>query len=398
MLKRILAILICMILLVVCSSCGKKEEPEPEPEPEIIEPEPEPEPEPMPWDLYAQNKLTGLYDIEKSRAGIRPVAVVVNNNIFCLPQRGINDCDILLEIEVEGGITRTMAFYADYLKIDEVGPVRSLRNQFLDLARPIDAMIINVGASYFAEEAVWDYDYRIIDAMNSYNVFQDESRLDDYAWEHTWFTDVPHISDSIDSLDFRTSDESPEPVFNFADYETEAPVDDGWALKAEWSFSDDYDSKIQYSRNSEAYMLWQHGDLRYDELDGKPFYFPNVFIVIASRPGYYGAGVPMYDYSEGGYGYYLYKGMYEEFTWTKDSAEDRMTFWDSDGNELLVNPGRSYVAIINTYEADTLSFDDPPFDVSVPEEPEEGSDEGSEAEEGSDTEDGSESSEEESGS
>ena len=384
--KRVLSILLCLLLLITCSSCSKKEEPEPEPEPEIIEPEPEPEPEPMPWDLFALNKLTGLYDIDKDHAGVRPVAIMVNNNIYCLPQRGIHDCDILIEIEVEGGITRTMALYADYLKIKEVGPVRSLRNQFLDLARPIDAMIVNVGASYFANEAVWDYGYRLIDAMNSYNVFQDESRLDDYAWEHTWFTDVPHISDSIDSLDFRTEDESPEPVFNFADYETEAQVDDGWALKAEWSFSDDYDSKIQYNHNVEAYMLWQHGDLRYDELDGKPFYFPNVFIVIASRPGYYGAGVPMYDYSEGGYGYYLYKGMFEEFTWTKDSDEDRMTFWDSDGNKLLVNPGRSYVAIINTYEADTLKFDDPPFDVSEPEETEEASEEEPASEDEAETE------------
>ena len=387
MLRRILTILICMILLVSCSACGKHEEPEPEPEPEIVEPEPEPEPEPMPWDLFAYNKLTGLYDVDKEHAGMRPVAVMVNNNEFCLPQRGLSDCDLLVEIEVEGGITRTMAVFTDYYKVREVGPVRSLRNQFLDLARPMDAIILHVGSSYYADEAAWEYGYRTSDAMSSYNVFQDESRLDDYAWEHTWFTDIEHISGSIESLDLRTEDESPEPIFNFAPYGTEAAVDDGWALGAEWEFSYGYDSRIQYSRNAEAYMFWQHGDIRIDELDGKPFYFPNVFILTAYRPGFYdGTSSPRYDYSEGGYGYYLYKGMYEEFTWTKDSDEDRMTFWDSDGNKLLVNPGRSYVAIINTYEADTLKFDDPPFDVSEPEETEEASEEGPASEDEAGTE------------
>ena len=362
MAKKVMIFLICIIVLITAVSCGKKEEPVPDPDPkqeEIIpEPEPEPDPdsEPMPWDLFALNKLTGEYNIDKEFAGTRPVAVMVNNNTHGLPQRGIGDSDLLLEIEVEGGITRLMAFFSDYRRISQVGSVRSLRNQFLDIARPLDAMIIHVGASQYASDAVRKYGYSTLDAMGCSIVAQDKSRLDKYASEHTWFTNPGLIEKCIETKNMRKEDKSPETIFSFVEYGKEATVDDGPASIAEWSFSDGYNGKVQYDIDQKSYVLSQHGELRYDELTGKSIYFPNVFIIIASRPGYYGHGVPEYDYSSGGTGYYLHAGKYEEFTWTKDSTENKLVLKNIDGGDLEVNPGSSYIAIINTKQADTLQL------------------------------------------
>ena len=358
--------LICILLaisLIAIVTLRKKDEPEPVPEPIPVPepaPEPEPDPGPMPWDLYSLNKLTGEYSLDKEMEGFRPVAVVVNNITHSLPQRGLKDCDVLVEIEVEGGITRLMAFYADYRKITEVGSVRSLRNQFLDLARPIDAMIVHVGCSAYASSSLSEYGYGTLDAFRCTIVAQDKARLGKYDSEHTWFTNTELIESSISSLKFRTEDNSPEPVFNFVEYGTEASLNDGKADSASWSFSDGYekyDGRIQYDQSSDSYAIWQHGEMRYDELDGEPLKFSNVFILTASRPGYYGSGVPRYDYSAGGTGYYFSKGRYEKFTWTKDSSKSRMVFTDSTGKELEVNPGRSYIAIVNTQHAGTISLD-----------------------------------------
>ncbi len=85
MAKKLIVILTCIIILITASSCGKKEDPVPDPEPEHEDITPEP----MPWDLFALNKLTGEYDVDKEFAGTRPVAVMVNNIIYCLTQRGI---------------------------------------------------------------------------------------------------------------------------------------------------------------------------------------------------------------------------------------------------------------------------------------------------------------------
>ena len=360
MYKKLLILMICLIVVLTAVSCGQKSdpvsEPQPSPEPENVTPEPDPDPEPMPWDLFALNKLTGEYDIDKEFAGTRPVAIMVNNNSHCLPQRGIEDCDLLFEIEVEGGITRLMAFYTDYRRIEQVGSVRSLRNQFLDIARPYDAMIIHVGSSAYADQAVSRYGYKTLDAMGCTIVSQDKSRLGKYASEHTWFTDSDLIESAIEARRMRLEDEAPETFFSFAEYGTEAVLDDGIATGAKWAFSDSYDGKTQYDPSTKTYTFWQHGDQRIDELSGDPIHYQNVFLMIATRSGFYGNGVPEYNYSAGGTGYYLSNGKYEKFTWTKNSAESRFEFKDLNGNDLKVNPGHSYIAILNTYHAETIEL------------------------------------------
>jgi hypothetical protein len=226
----------------------------------------------------------------------------------------------------------------------------------LDIARPYDAMLIHVGSSAYADNALNRYGYKTLDAMGCSIVEQDKSRVGKYDSEHTWYTNSSLIEKCIESRKMRINDESPDTVFNFVEFGKQAAVDDGIASSAAWAFSNSYDSKIEYDQEVKAYKFWQHDKARYDELSGDPIYYPNVFIIIASRPGYYGAGVPEYDYSAGGTGYYLCQGKYEEFTWTKDSAENKMVFKNLDGKELEVNPGRSYIAVINTKQAETVKI------------------------------------------
>ena len=360
MIKKFIMLLLCLILALSVVSCAEKAEPVPDPTPEPggedIVPEPEPDPGPKPWDDFALNKLTGEYDIDKEFAGTRPIAVMVNNIDHCLPQRGIGACDMLWEFEVEGGITRTMAFYSDYRKVEEIGPVRSLRNQFLDIARPYDAMIIHVGSSYFADQAIARYGYKTLDAMGCTIVKQDKSRIGKYDSEHTWYTNPELIEKAIEKTKIRSNDESTDAAFNFAEYGTTAVLDDGDAATVTWSFSDSYDGKAEYDKERNEYALTQHGNLRYDELTGDTLYYPNVFIIIASRPGYYGAGVPQYDLSAGGSGYYICGGKYEKFTWSKPNDKDKIVLTGLDGKELVVNPGKSYIAVLNTYHADTVNL------------------------------------------
>lgn len=69
----------------------------------------------------------------------RPLTVMIENHADSRPQSGLNNADIVYEAVAEGGITRFMAVY--YCKVlqgaenkYDVGPVRSARTYFLDLA------------------------------------------------------------------------------------------------------------------------------------------------------------------------------------------------------------------------------------------------------------------------
>ena len=120
-LKRSLVLLLCLCMVgtMFLTSCGSKD-------PEEVSELP-------------HNSLTGATEEEgydTAAANQRVAAFVVENAPDARPQWGMDDAnyspDILLQGEVEGGITRTLWLYADYNKLPEqIGPMRSARPPYI---------------------------------------------------------------------------------------------------------------------------------------------------------------------------------------------------------------------------------------------------------------------------
>ena len=135
-----LALVLGMGLFVVTSCSAPVEETEPEVEEEV---------------KVAVNPFTGEttedgYD-EKAMSQ-RTVAFVVENSPDARPQWGMDDAkyppEIVLQGEVEGGITRTLWFYADYNKLPEIiGPMRSARPPYIRFSELFDSVFIHWGQS-----------------------------------------------------------------------------------------------------------------------------------------------------------------------------------------------------------------------------------------------------------
>ena len=105
--------------------------------------------------VYDADVLTG----QAHRTNGRIVGVMVNNisnseRQNARPQRGIGSADILIESKVEGGITRLCALFHDANDIPEVGPLRSGRDQFLQLLMPWQALYYHDGESIFCTQFV----------------------------------------------------------------------------------------------------------------------------------------------------------------------------------------------------------------------------------------------------
>ena len=136
----------------------------------------EPEPEPV------MNPLTGSFDFSEKAMDRRICGFVVENHPDARPQVGMDDPkyspDIILEGEVEGGISRMFWMYADYTKLPEtIGPLRSARPPYIRFARMFDSYFIHWGMShteggYTGANSVFRYcDTDHINAMD----FPDES-------------------------------------------------------------------------------------------------------------------------------------------------------------------------------------------------------------------------------
>ena len=124
------------------------------------EPQPQPEPEtPAIVTDPSANPLTGLAKADDWPEGMRPLAVMLDNVQAALPQRGLQSADLVYEMVTEGGITRLMAVYSDYTSMPEVGPVRSARDQHVQLMFPLGAMYLHVGGSTYAKALLSQYHY-----------------------------------------------------------------------------------------------------------------------------------------------------------------------------------------------------------------------------------------------
>jgi hypothetical protein len=82
----------------------------------------------------------------------RPLAVVVDN-VGGYPQSGLRPASTIVEMPVEGGLTRLMLVF-DRTDPERVGPVRSAREYFVELAGRIDAVLVHDGGSPGALAAI----------------------------------------------------------------------------------------------------------------------------------------------------------------------------------------------------------------------------------------------------
>ncbi len=123
-------------------------EPQPAPEPEPVVEEPEPDP--------IINLLTGKRGDKEDILKTRIIGIVVENHPAARPQWGMDDKkyspDIILEGEVEGGITRMLWLYADFKHLPEtIGPIRSARPPFIKFSELYNAIFVHWGMSHTEE-------------------------------------------------------------------------------------------------------------------------------------------------------------------------------------------------------------------------------------------------------
>lgn len=151
-------------------STQKEEEQEKEVKEEPEEPE-----EKIPAD---QNLLTGVPDLTDGAIGKRPVAVMVNNVSYAMPQYGVEEADIIFEIPVEGDATRFMALYGDYTQVPKICPIRSCRYYFPALSQGFDAFYVNWGSDDTIGEYLEALDLDQIEGITNTGVFSEEIRTD----------------------------------------------------------------------------------------------------------------------------------------------------------------------------------------------------------------------------
>ena len=83
-----------------------------------------------------------------------------------------------------------------------------------------------------------------------------------------------------------------------------------------------------------------------------------LFTDIHVIPGHEAKDLQEVDYTFGGLGYYFNGGRVEPIRWQKGAADQvlRLVNDDADLTNVKVNPGRSYIAVVDLDEAENFSY------------------------------------------
>ena len=98
---------------------------------------------------------------------------------------------------VEGGITRMMWLYADVTKMPKVGPVRSARHDYVEIAQGMNAIYVHWGGSNLAYNKIREIGMKDIDGLKDGAYFKRDSSRSSRGTEHTGYTTGEYIAKAI---------------------------------------------------------------------------------------------------------------------------------------------------------------------------------------------------------
>lgn len=345
--------------------CGKKEEEAPDivdltvpPVEEVAEEEPEQKPEPEPEDTHegeARSLLTGEW-VPEENVTKRPVAIMFGNTTDALPQYGIGEADVLYECLVEGGLTRLMGIFDDYTDAQKYGSVRSCRLYYAHIAKEYDAIYSHYGQADIAKS------YLNSDAIDNLNGLDGavESvmyyRSSDRRAPHNVFTTPDGITAGIDKKSYRT-EYADGYAGHFAFFDGDEPMElngSGAAvMKTPYKNSKTW---FVYDEATGTYKRFQYQKEHIDGENGNQLAFTNVIFQFVPGRVIDGKGRMEFDTVGNGTGKYFTGGKYVDITWSKADLGSPSLFYDGNGDQLAMNPGKTCICIITTDSADNIGI------------------------------------------
>ena len=297
----------------------------------------------------------------------RNLAIMVPNNPPAMPQYGISQASIIYEAPVEGRITRLMCLFEDYDDLDKIGPIRSSRDYFVYESMAYDSIYCNWGLAVPFVKPIFDA-YRV-DNVSYPLEGQDVGRASEafgrvsrpgYATEFTAYMFIDGFNKAVERLGYAKTYEEHgrfEQAFLFADEGYAATYDNckdativrpggtesnqgGYGQNKAW---------FEYNEEDGLYYRFQYGDKQIDEFNGEQLAVSNVVFKICggekkdpnSQYDYLGFGV-----HGTGEAYVFTNGKVIKGTWKRNSDYEANKFYDENGNEIVLNQGKTWFCCI----------------------------------------------------
>ena len=369
--KRFTAFILAFAMLMAMAACTQNEagsEPQPEetpavettPEPEArpeASAQPEPENTEEPVEPQYIDYFTGEPLAEQDMA--RPFAIMINNLKPALPHCGVSQADIIFEVPVEGGITRMMGIFTDMDNIEKIGAVRSLRPYYADIAAAFDAVLVHAGYSI---DAIIRKNYLKLDNMDGITdgggaeaFARDKERIAaGIGVEHTLFGTGPSIKAYAEKVGYELSvAEDYDSGLRFAANATPEKGEKADSVTVNFGYKT---TQFAYDAEKGVYTAFQLESDYIDGSTGEKVEFKNILALDTTMYVYDEEHHLSIDLVSGGEGYFACGGNIVPIRWERADENAPFRFFNSDGSELELGQGISYVAVYSARSGD-VSFE-----------------------------------------
>jgi hypothetical protein len=319
----------------------------------------------------------------------RPVTAMIENNIEARPESGLSKADVVYEAVAEGGITRFMpVFYCGASAQDvKIAPIRSARVYFINMAagygndpvflhqgeannicgtcpggvKPRSEIDPTVNALTLFDKLGWEGGTQGNNLDGGYNigfpiVVRDQYRLSSTpsAWEHAVVADLDLVWAEAGKRNLNFKDGSGVAwtqgfkKWTFQDGKSSSSPSAGDIKFSFWNNQPDYDVEWKYDSASNSYLRFNGGTAHVDwEFDKAQLSAKNVVIMFAQQKGPVDTEKHMFYQVIGtGKAIVFQNGVAVSGTWSKASALDREVFYDTNGKEIQIVRGATWVEIV----------------------------------------------------
>lgn len=292
---------------------------------------------PPPAPIVYYSPLTGMKVGSEAATKQAVTGIMIENSPDARPQSGLKQAGVVYEAIAEGGITRFLALYQES-KPTLVGPVRSVREYYVDWLTPYQASVAHVGGSYHALKLVRNGSYRDIDQFFNAATYW---RANDRYAPHNVYTNFKRLDALNASKGYETSSFTAWPRTDGA----AAKKPNATTIKINIS-SDLYNTVYKYDKKNNRYNRYLAGVPHKDREKG--IITPSV--VIAMR-------VDMKLVFEDGYREQItttgkgkatifQDGTATNVTWSKPSRKAQIEFLDKNGKQVELVRGQTWIAAV----------------------------------------------------
>lgn len=334
-------VFILALLLLVLAGCSKdKEETVEAAEPGATENPAGPEDLEESLVLPYKAPFTGVRSAEELTN--RPVIITINNHPAARPQSGIASADIVYEMVAEGNVTRLLALFQSEIP-EEMGPVRSARDYFIEITKGLDAFYVAHGYSPEAKEMLANGVVPNINGMQYDGTLFE--RLSKRKAPHNSYISREHVLEGMEKVKTRTEIEKYPPL-SFYDSAEEVS---GGALAStidiRYGSSEDFHHEYSYNSSTQQYSRTSGGDLTIDAVSGQEVSLANVLVFESNHSTIDSAGRQQIDITSGGKGYLFQAGVMKAIDWQQI---DGVLVPMENGQPAKLVPGNSWIHLVKT--------------------------------------------------